>query len=105
MSWEEWMIIHNQSPDKNRMDLLIELAVSSYELDKRSRKAELKDKVQFFIKWWYERRGFMLKYKTLESVAKLMSVDHATVLHHIKRRKPTAMYEENSRCLNDFLNS
>lgn len=87
------------------MDLLIELAVSSYGLDERSRKADLKDKVQFFIKWWYERRRFMIKYKTLESLANLMGIDHATVLHHIKRRKPTAMYKENSKCLSDFLNS
>jgi|LauGreDrversion4_2_1035121.scaffolds.fasta_scaffold50222_3 hypothetical protein len=106
MSWEDW--IYRQSGlsvEKTAYDILAELAVSSYNLDKKHRKAELKDRCQCFIIWWNKNKHLMNKYKSLHSVGELMNKNHATIIHQLKRRKPTIMYDINTRCINDFLNS
>jgi len=105
MDWEWWIMSSNENTDYSRYDFLCELAVSSYKLNKKSRKADLKDTVQFFILWWKKNKKQMKKYNTLVSIAGLLCVDHTTIIHYIKRRKPTIMYEENTKCINDFLNS
>jgi hypothetical protein len=105
MDWE-WWIINSQNEIKySRYDFLCELAISSYKLDKKSRKSELKDTVQFFLLWWEKNKKKMNRYNTYTSIGILMKIDHSTVLHHLRNRKPTAMYTENTRCINDFLNS
>jgi hypothetical protein len=105
MDWE-WWIINSQNEIKySRYDFLCELAISSYKLDKKSRKSELKDTVQFFLLWWEKNKKKMNRYNTYTSIGILMKIDHSTVLHHLRKRKPTAMYTENTRCINDFLNS
>lgn len=84
-------------------DRLCELAVSSYELYERNRKAELKDRVQFFLRWWFDNRDYMNVYKTFDKIASLLKIDHATVIHHVRRRKPTMNYGDNTKCIKDFL--
>lgn len=86
-------------------DVFLELAVSSYELDKKNRKAELKDRLQYFILWWNKNKSAMGKYNTLVELGGLVKKDHATILHYLKRRKPTINYEYNTACIRDFLNS
>lgn len=106
MSWEDWIMRQSGlSKEKTVYDVLAEMAVSSYDLNKRNRKAELKDKCQFFILWWMKNRNKMNLYTSTTTVGKLMGCDHSTILHYVHRRKPTIMYEENTRCINDFLNS
>lgn len=106
MSWEDWIV--RQASDENKMssyDFLCELCVSSYNLDKKSRKADLKDKLHFFIFWWNNNKSKMIKYNTLQKIGKLLDVDHTTVIHHLKRRKPTILFDDNVKCISDFLNS
>jgi len=106
MSWEDWIIRQaSNNVEMTSYDFLCELCVSSYSLDKKSRKADLKDRVQFFILWWNVNKPKMSKYNTLTKMGTLLNADHTTVLHYIKRRKPTIMYEQNVKCINDFLNS
>lgn len=106
MSWEEWMINQeNTAGYKNRYDLLAELAVSAYKLSKKSRKEDLKDRVQFFCLWWKDNKNLMGIYSSTTKLEKLLCLDHTTICHHINHRKPTIFYLDNTKCINDFLNS
>ena len=100
-----WIAGYEKDEEKSSYDVLAELAVSSYELDRKNRKSELKDMVQYFIKWWYSERKKMKKYNTSVAIGKLLNKDHATVLHSLKKRKPTLYYDENTACIRDFLKS
>lgn len=100
-----WISGYDHKESKSSYDLLAELAVSSYELDRKSRKAELKDKMQYFIKWWFSEKSKMKKYNTSVKIGELLKKDHATVLHSLKRRKPTIDYDFNTACIRDFLKS
>lgn len=105
-SWEYW-ITKNEPGDEiiTSYDLLCDLAISSYGLDEKRRHSDLKDMVQYFCLWWEFNKRKMKRYKTLESIGAALSIDHATVLHHIRRRKPTIDFDKNVSCLKDFLNS
>lgn len=109
MSWDEWIARQESDPEKNlhkgTFDVLLEMCVSSYDLDKKSRKAGLKDKVQYFILWWNKHKSKMKYYKSTVKLASLLKVDHSTIVHYTHRRKPTIFYSENTRCIDDFLNS
>lgn len=100
-----WIAGYEDQDPKSTYDILAELAVSSYELDKKSRKSELKDQMQYFIKWWFSEKNKMKKYNTSVKIGKLLKKDHATVLHSLKRRKPTIFYDINTACISDFLKS
>jgi hypothetical protein len=106
MGWEDWIMRQNGlSKERTVYDVLSELAVSSYSLTRKSRKADLKDKMQYFILWWNKNKKNMRVYNSTIALGKLLNCDHSTVLHYIHTRKPTIMYEENTKCINDFLNS
>lgn len=105
MSWEDWIIRQTEDKPYTSYDFLCELCVSSYGLNKKSRKADLKDKCHFFIHWWYKNRNNMNTYTTTVKLGQLLNVDHSTILHYAHRRKPTIFFEENTICINDFLNS
>jgi chromosomal replication initiation ATPase DnaA len=103
---EEWLEWINRSEGKSSSyDTLAELAVSSYMLKSRSRKAELKDQVFCFIHWWMENKKKMVKYNSTIALGALLGRDHSTVIHYIHKRKPTLLYEHNVRCIRDFLYS
>lgn len=107
--WEVW-IVNNHSDvsdsEFNQYDMLLELAVDSYDLKSKSRKMDLRDRVTFVIRWWRKNKEIMRKYNSLQSVADLLNMkSHASVDHHIKKRKVTANYEENVKCIKDFLES
>lgn len=106
MSWEDWIIRqHSNGFDATTYDVLCELCVSSYNLNKKSRKADLKDKVHYFVIWWNSNKKMMKKYKSQSKIGELLGVDHSTIVHFLRRRKPTILYEENVKCISDFLNS
>ena len=86
-------------------DLLIELAVSTYHLGRRSREMGLKDRCQFLFKYWHKHQSKMKYYTSLEKIGKLCGLDHSSVHHSIYDRKPTINYKENTACLKDFLES
>lgn len=100
-----WIAGYEEAESKSTYDILAELAVSSYELDRKSRKAELKDQMQFFIKWWNSEKSKMKMYNTSVKIGQLLKKDHATVLHSLKHRKPTIFYDINTACISDFLKS
>jgi len=87
----------------NTYDRLCELAVNSYELDKKNRKVELKDMVQYFCLWWLSNRKNMRYYTSYEKIGKLLNKNHTTVVHHISKRKPSNFYNQNIACIKDFL--
>lgn len=109
--WFHWL--HNHASEKlgnekaryalNTYDKLCELAVSSYELQQRNRNSVLKDRCQYFLLWWMKNRKNMKYYVTYTKIGELLGINHATVIHHVSKRKPTAMYNENIKCLKDFL--
>tara|TARA_R110002153_G_scaffold380_4_gene1884 strand:+ start:2731 stop:3051 length:321 start_codon:yes stop_codon:yes gene_type:complete len=86
-------------------DQVMELAVSSYELDKKGR-AQIKiDKKHFLVIWWKKNQNQFKKYKTMTNFSKLMRVHHSTINHLNKHRTPSLNYKENVECIKDFLNS
>lgn len=111
--WTYW--INSNTPIKDQegttLDTLVELCVSSYNLKSKSRKANLKNQVHFFLEWWKEHRHLMKKYRNQSRIGRHLGIDHATVSHYIGRagkpglRKKTADFEENTKCINDYLNS
>ena len=106
MCWEDWIMREQGlSIEKTSYDILCEMAVSSYYLNKRSRKADLKDRVHCFLIWWTKNKRLMKSYNTTTTIGRLLNVDHSTVIHMLKRRKQTIMYEDNTKCISDFLNS
>lgn len=86
-------------------DKLCELAVSQYNLDKRNRDMDFKDKCQYFYQWWHRNKAKMFFYVSYSEIGRLCKQDHATVIHHVRNRKPSANFEENTACIKDFLES
>lgn len=104
MSWDHWIKQHVTDKDIN-YDRLLELATSSYNLDKKSRKMGQKDRVQFIVIWWMSNKNKFVKYNTTTKLGILLNIDHATVIHHYKRRKASRLYEEETKCIKDFIES
>jgi len=86
-------------------DVVLELAVSSYDLDLRTRVEKKVDNKHYLIKWWTENIEKFQKYKTLSSMADLLKIHHASVNHLQKHRIPSLRFDENVECIKDFLNS
>jgi len=107
--WEAWIVNHlEDSPTKKTTsyDLLLEIAVSSYDLKRKFRGMDFQDVVQFACRWWFKNKAFMKKYDTYARVGALMGgKDHATIHAHVHRRIPTANYDLNTQCIKDFLES
>lgn len=91
--------------EPTRFDKIAELAVSSYNLDEKTRYIEHMDQVNFFILWWQKNKGKFNTYFTASAIGRLLKKDHATVLHHCRHRKPSINYKENTSCIKDFLES
>lgn len=104
MSWDSW--IRNNSKEKDiYYDKILEMVIDSYDLRKRTRKMAHKDKMQYVIIWWHRHKTKFIKYDTVVKVAKLFQVDHATIIHHYTRRKPSRLYEQEIKCIKDFIES
>jgi hypothetical protein len=103
--WVEWIDRATYEHTMSVYDKLAELAVSSYDLSRKCRKAELKDQCQYFLKWWDANRSRMVKYKTYVEISELLKKNHTTAVHAVHHRKPTLSYDENVQCLRDFLRS
>jgi hypothetical protein len=104
MSWSNW--IKNNTTDKDiDYDKLIELVVSSYNLDKKTRKMAQKDRVQFILIWWEKNKKKFKKYTTTCRVGALLNINHATVVYHYTSRKKSRVYEEETQCIKDFIES
>ena len=104
MSWDYWIKKNTTDKDIN-YDRLLELAVSSYDLTKKTRKMGHKDRVQFLIKWWLNHKQKFVKYDSLTKIGILLNIDHATVIHHCKHRKASRLYKEETKCIKDFIES
>jgi hypothetical protein len=102
MSWDYWIKEKIVDVDYDR---LIELAVSSYNLGKKTRKMGQKDRVQFIVLWWRDNKEKFFRYNTTTKVGALLNIDHATVVYHYKSRKKSRIYEEETRCIKDFIES
>lgn len=108
MSWEGWLENNGYTkPNHNTYDRLIELAVSSYDLDIKTRKSIICDRRQFVIKWWYSNRDKFSHYNSYEKVAKMFykGFDHSMIVHYLGKRKPTHNYKKNIECVRDFIES
>lgn len=84
-------------------DQVAELAVILFGLDRKNRKQEVIDTKQAFVRWWYKNSKRCKKYKTLASISRLMNMNHASIIHLKKKRKPTLDYSENSAEICEFL--
>jgi hypothetical protein len=105
MSWEDWLINNGHSNDMSMLDKLLELAVNSYDVGTKSRKMDIIDRKHFLVLWWEEHKDYFTKYHTLTSLGILINIDHATVIHYKKRRKKSRLFNDNTKCIRDFLNS
>jgi hypothetical protein len=105
--WEEW--IHDRETEMAReeydYDKLLELAVSSYNLDDRCRILSVIDRKHHLITWWMNNRRNFTRYYTYQSVGDLMNLNHSTIIHYMARRKKSFSYESNVESLEDFLSS
>lgn len=104
MSWDNW-IKNNITEREIDYDKLLEMVVSSYDLDKKTRKMGQKDRVQFIIRWWEKRKEKFIKYNTTTKIGVLLNIDHSTIVYHYKSRKQSRIYEEETRCIKDFIES
>jgi hypothetical protein len=102
MSWDHWIKEKIVDVDYDR---LIELAVSSYNLGKKTRKMGQKDRVQFIVVWWRDNKEKFFRYNTTTKLGALLNIDHSTVIHHYSLRKKSRRYEEETRCIKDFIKS
>lgn len=106
--WESWINRENERTnfiDVSYFDRLCELAVSSYGLDSKSRKPELKDKLHFFIIWWGKNTSKTKAYKSQSSIANLLKKNHSTISFYMLRRVGSYDFEKNTQCIKDFLES
>jgi len=103
MSWEYW--IDSKGEKLIDYDKLLELVVSSYDLAKKTRKMGQKDRVQFIAIWWLKNKTKFIKYNSTTKVAVLLNVNHATIIHHYTKRKPSRIYDEETKCIKDFIES
>jgi hypothetical protein len=104
MSWNNWIKKNTTDRDID-YDRLLELVVSSYNLDKKTRKMGQKDRVQFVLVWWNQNKDKFRKYNTTTRVGALLNIGHATVIHHYAYRKMSSIYEEETKCIKDFIES
>jgi hypothetical protein len=103
--WEAWIENNTTNKGKTTYDKIAEMAVYSYGLSERSRKEVLMDKKHCFIIWWGLNREKFKSYNSLEKIAALLNIHHATVMHHLYSRKKSLRFNENVSCLLDFLTS
>tara|TARA_Y100000361_G_scaffold152238_1_gene171236 strand:+ start:1460 stop:1810 length:351 start_codon:yes stop_codon:yes gene_type:complete len=103
VSWDNWLKANGHVKDITCYDHLLELTVTSYGLDKKNRKQELKDQMQFLILWWYRNKKKFNRYKTTTKVAELLNKDHTTIVHHYTKRKKSWYWDKNVECITDFL--
>ena len=115
--WENWIIRQNYSNrglvfgKKTQYDMIVDLAISSYTLNERTRKSDHLDRKHFFYLWWYANKGKMSSYNTLAHIADVIGEDHSNVIHYVGtngtngKRKKTGKFNENTSCIKDFLES
>lgn len=104
MSWHHWIEEHHPQSDIN-YDYLLELAINSYSLMKKSRKMGHIDRVHYIVMWWYKHKNKFKKYNTTIKLGIALEIHHATVIHYYKRRKISRIYEEETKCIKDFIES
>jgi hypothetical protein len=104
MSWNDWIKKNTTDRDIN-YDRLLELTISSYSLDKKTKKMGQKDRVHFLVLWWHKHKNKFKKYNTTIKIGIALEIHHATVIHYYKNRKISRIYEEETKCIKDFIES
>lgn len=89
----------------NEFDDFAEIIVDYFNLRFKSREMPLMDAKNYFILWWYENQQNFIKYKTATSMGKLLNMNHATILHHMKHRKPSLKFNLHTKNIEEFVNS
>ena len=102
-AWMSWMKRNGHIKEITCYDYVLELAVRSYNLNKKSRKQELKDKVQFTLTWWHINKKCFNKYKSVTKVGQLFNMHHTNIVHHYKHRKKSSVWDKSTECISDFL--
>ena len=105
MSWENWIMRNDEHGPITNYDFLLELAVQHYGLSEKNRRQELIDMRHYLVKWWKKNGKKFKRYKSLTAVGASMNLTHCTVIHYVKHRKKSLKYEENTKCICDFLTS
>lgn len=85
-------------------DKLFELAVSSYKLDKRTRKVDVINMKTFICRWWFKNKKKFNYINSSVKVAQKLKMDgHASILHLINHRKDPSSYKNDIEDIKDFL--
>jgi hypothetical protein len=104
MSWHHWIEEHHPELEID-YDYLLELAITNYNLAKKTRKMGHIDRTHYIIMWWHKHKHRFLKYNTTIKLGMALDIHHATVIHYYKRRKISRIYEEETKCIKDFIES
>ena len=103
MSWEDWLVNNGHITGSSIHDKLLEMVVSSYDIQNKTRKQAHVDRKHFVVLWWKKNQEMLNTYRYMTSLAKLIECDHATINHYEKHRKKSRDYEMNTQCIKDFL--
>lgn len=94
----------------NDYDYVVEKIVLRYNLSKKNRVQELKDKVHFLLLFWKKNKKMFKKYRTQSAIGKLLEIDHASVIHYAGtdlkfegRRKKSNFFNENNKELASYI--
>lgn len=104
MSWHHWIEEHHPELEID-YDYLLELAIANYNLAKKTRRMGHIDRIHYIIMWWHKHKHRFLKYNTTIRLGIALDINHATVIHYYKRRKKSRIYEEETKCIKDFIES
>lgn len=104
MSWHHWIEEHHPELEID-YDYLLELAITNYNLAKKTRRMGHIDRIHYIIMWWHKHKHRFLKYNTTIKLGIALDINHATVIHYYKRRKKSRIYEEETQCIKDFIES
>jgi hypothetical protein len=94
----------------NDYDYVAERVVARFDLSKKLRVPELKDKVHFLLLFWKKNKRKFKKYKTKSAIGRLLELDHASVIHYAGtdlkfegRRKKSNFFNENNKELASYI--
>jgi hypothetical protein len=101
---------YNLHLNETALDKLIDLCISTYNLDKKSRKPDIVARRTYLIKWHHRilsgNKKAFLKYRTQYSLGSVLFGERSTASFHLKKDvSKDRLFNKYTECIKDFLNS
>jgi hypothetical protein len=91
-------------------DWILEQACFKFELKNKTRKQDKVDRLHYFLIFWKDNKDKTVKYKTYESIAEFLGLNHSTVIHYVGKpresrlnRKKSNSWDINVVLIKDFI--